>query len=239
MNLRKMSPVGVVRRVFLLCVAVTSATLSFGASQNGRWDIDQILKQMDAQAADFRSLEADVERTKVTVVVNDTSTESGKIWVRRDDKMRIDLTQPDPQTILRDRDQFYIFHPKINRVEEYNLGKQRNLVDQFTLLGFGTSGKALQSGYTLSVQGEETLDNRKVVRLELTPKSDDVRKQISKVELWLDESTWLPAQQKIYETGSGDYLTVRYRNIQRNVKIDDSEFKPRWPRGVSHVKVQG
>jgi len=37
-----------------------------------------ILKQLDTQAADFRSLTADLERTKVTVVVNDKSTDPGK-----------------------------------------------------------------------------------------------------------------------------------------------------------------
>ena len=88
----------------------------------------------------FHSLTADLERTKVTVVVNDKSTQSGKISVRSDGKMRIELTQPDPQTILRDGDNFYIYNPKIHRVEEYNLGKKKSVVDQFLLLGFGTSG---------------------------------------------------------------------------------------------------
>ena len=60
----------------------------------------------------------------MTVVVNDKSTESGQIFVRRDGKMRIELTQPDPRTILRDGDNFYIYNPKIHRVEEYNLGKK-------------------------------------------------------------------------------------------------------------------
>jgi outer membrane lipoprotein-sorting protein len=175
----------------------------------------------------------------VTVVVNDKSTESGKIYVRRDDKMRIELTQPDPRTILRDGDDFYIYNPKIHRVEEYNLGKKKSLVDQFLLLGFGTPGSELKKSYSIALQGEETLDNRKVVLLELLPKSDDVRNQLSKIQLWFDETTWLPAQQKFYETGSGDYFIILYKNIARNVRIADSEFKPHWPHGTTRVKPQG
>ena len=138
------------------------------------------------------------------------------------------MTQPDARTILRDGDQFYIYNPKIQRVEEYDLGKRKkSVVDQFLLLGFGTSGKELKKGYSITLEGEETRDNRKVVLLELTPKSDDVRQQISRIQLWIDESTWLPAQQKFFETGSDDYFTVEYKNITRNVKIPfDSEFKP-------------
>jgi outer membrane lipoprotein-sorting protein len=210
-----------------------------GASQQGNWTLESVLKQVDTQAKDFQSLTADLERTKVTVVVNDKSTESGHIFVRRDDKMRIELTRPDPRTILRDGDNFYIYNPKINRVETYNLGKKKSLVDQFLLLGFGTSGSELKNGYLVTLQDEEILDNRKVVLLELTPKSDEVRNQLSKIQLWIDESMWLPAQQKFFESGSGDYFIIRYKNMVRNVRIADSQFKPHWPHGTTRVKPQG
>jgi outer membrane lipoprotein-sorting protein len=229
--------------VVLLCAAVVGFTLSAGAQvgapQQSNWTLEAVLKQLDTQAGEFHSLTADLERTKVTVVVNDKSTESGQIFVRRDDKMRIELTQPDPRTILRDGDNFFIYNPKIHRVEEYNLGKKKSLVDQFLLLGFGTSGSELKKGYSVTLQDEEILDNRKVVLLELTPKSDEVRNQLSKIQLWIDESTWLPAQQKFYETGSGDYFIIRYKNMVRNVRIADSRFKPHWPHGTTRVKPQG
>jgi outer membrane lipoprotein-sorting protein len=226
----------------LLCAVVTSAslfsTILASTSPQTTWTLDNVLKQMDAQAANFHSLTADLERTKVTVVVNDKSTESGQILVRMDDKMRIELTQPDARTILRDGDNFYIYNPKIHRVEEYNLGKKKSVVDQFLLLGFGTSGSSLKESYTITLQGEETLDNRKVLLLELLPKTDEVRKQLSKIQLWLDESTWLPVQQQFFETGSGDYFIIRYRNINRNVRIPDNEFKPHWPHGTTRVQPQ-
>ena len=202
------------------------------------WTVDNVLKQMDTQAAAFKSLSADMDRTKVTVVVNDKSTESGHISVRRDDKMLIEVTQPDARTILRDGDIFYIYNPKIHRVEEYNIGKKKSLVDQFLLLGFGTSGSSLKESYTISVLGEETLDGRKVVKLELLPKTADVLKQLSKIQLWLDESTWLPVQQQFFETGSGDYFIIHYRNMIRNARIPDSDFKPHWPHGTTVVQPQ-
>ncbi len=220
-------------------VVFPSAAARAAVSQQSAWTLDNVLKQLDAKAADFQSLTAELDRTKVTVVVNDKSTESGMIWVRRDGKMRIELTQPDPRTILRDGDFFYLYNPKIHRVEEYNLGKKKSVVDQFLLLGFGTSGSSLKDSYDLSLQGEETLDGRKVLRLELLPKTDDVKKQLSKIDLWLDESTWLPVQQQFYETGSGDYFIIHYRNINRNVRIPDNEFRPHWPRGTTRVQPQG
>ena len=233
---------GTVGRISLLLCALTAASFlpatRASVSQQAAGSLDNVLKQMDAQAATFRSLSADLERTKVTVVVNDKSTETGKILVRSDDKMRIEVTQPDPRTILRDGDNFYIYNPKIHRVEEYNLGKKKSVVDQFLLLGFGTSGSSLKESYGVSLQGEQTLDNTKVVLLVLLPKTDEVKKQLSKIQLWLDETTWLPVQQQFFETGSGDYFIIRYRNITRNVHISDNDFKPHWPHGTTRVQPQ-
>jgi outer membrane lipoprotein-sorting protein len=228
--------------VVVLCAAMAAPWLAIRAraavSQQPSWTLENVLKQLDTQAADFHSLTADIERTKVTVVVNDKSTQSGRIFVRSDGKMRIELTQPDPQTILRDGDNFYIYNPKIHRVEEYNLGNKKSVVDQFLLLGFGTSGKSLKESYSISLQGEETLDGHKVILLELLPNTDEVRKQLSKIQLWLDESSWLPVQQQFFETGSGDYFIIGYKNIARNVRIPDSQFKAHWPHGTTRIQPQ-
>ena len=222
---------------FVFLVLAGSAIFPSGLAA-GPLALDDVLKQMDREQNQFESLTASIERTKVTVVVNDRSTESGQIEVRRDGRMRIDLISPDQKTILRDGDRIYVYTPKIRRVEEYDLSKHRDLVDQLLLLGFGTSGESLKKSYLITLQGEDTLNGQKVVRLELTPRSDDVRKQISKIELWLNEANWLPAQQQFYETGSGDYSIIRYLNVARNVPISDARFRPAWPKGVTRVKPQ-
>ena len=222
----------------LLIAALAAICLPAHAAQ-GALALDDIFKHLDREAGQFKTLTADVERTKVTVVVNDRAVESGQMAVRRDGKIRIDLTSPDPRTILRDGDHLFIYNPKIHQVEEYDLGKHRALVDQFLLLGFGTSGEELKSSYAITLQAEETIDGGKVVKLELTPKAADVRGQISKIELWVSEINWLPVQQQFYETGSGDYFIIHYTNLVYNVPFSDSRFKAHWPNGVTKVKPQG
>ena len=223
---------------WLVLVALICCVISPTGIAASPLNLDDVLKQMDREQAQFQSLTASIERTKVTVVVNDRSTETGQIEVRRDGKMRIDLTSPDEKTILRDGDRIYVYSPKIRRVEEYDLAKHRDLVDQLLLLGFGTSGETLRRSYLITLQGEETLNGQKVVRLELTSRSDDVRKEISKIDLWLNEGNWLPAKQQFYETGSGDYSIIQYLNVARNVAIPDGRFRPSWPKGVTRVKPQ-
>ncbi|MBI1750514.1 MAG: outer membrane lipoprotein carrier protein LolA [Acidobacteria bacterium] len=219
--------------------AAWTAALAVAAQGKTTWTLEDLLKQLDSEAKSFRALSANVERTKVTVVVNDRSTETGQILVRGDDKMLLELNAPDGRIILRDGGKLFVYNPKAKRVDEYDLGKHRALVDQFLLLGFGSSGSDLKKGYLVTLQGEQVLDKKKVFLLDLTPKSDKVREQFSKIQLWIDEATWLPVRQKFLETGSGDYLEIHYTNIMRNPKIPDSRFKKLWPKGVTKVKPQG
>jgi outer membrane lipoprotein-sorting protein len=218
-----------------VCLAGAGAAALQG---RGAMSLESALDQLDTQAHGFHSLAADVERTKVTVVVNDRSTETGSILVHGD-HMRMDIKAPDPRTILRTGDSFFIYNPKLNRVEEYNLGKYKAFADQYLLLGFGTPGHELKKGYLVTMRGEPTLDGKKTCELELTPKSEAMRNQISKIQLWFDESSWLPVQQQFFETGSDDYFVIRYSNIVRNPKIDENEFKPHWPKGADKIKPVG
>lgn len=191
---------------------------------------------MDRSAKEFRSLTADIENVKYTAVVNDKSIETGQIWVRHDQKMRIEFTKPEPRTILRTGDSLFIYNPKIQRVDEYDLGKNRSMVDQYVRLGFGTKSEDLKKSYLVTVIGEEELDHRKTVVVELTPKSDQIRSQISRIDMWIDEASWLPLQQKFYETGSNDYILFHYTNLIENLKIPDSKFKQDWPKGTVREK---
>jgi outer membrane lipoprotein-sorting protein len=221
----------------LVALCCTAGGLRTRAAQNGsNWTIEGVLGMMDRSAQDFHTLTADIEHIKYTAVVKDTSAETGHIFVRRDEKMRIEIAQPDLRTILRTGDSLFIYNPKINRVEEFDLGKNRSMVDQYVLLGFGTKSDNIRKSYLVSVVGEEELDHKKTVVLELTPKSDQIRNQIIKIQMWVDEASWLPIQQKFFEAGSGDYFLFHYSNAIKNLKIGDGKFKQDWPKSVSRVK---
>jgi len=219
------------------CAAFWPPTLAAQAAQ--AWTLDGVIAMLDHSAQDFHTLTADIEHVKYTAVVKDTSTETGQIFVRRDDKMRIDFVKPDLRTILRNGDSIFVFTPKINRVEEYNIGKHRSFVDQYLALGFGTKGDTLKKNYVLTLIGEEEFDNHKAIVLELTPKSDQARSQISRIRMWIDEASWLPIQQKFFETGSDDYFMSHYTHVMKNLKIGDAKFKPDWPKSVKVEKPRG
>jgi len=221
----------------ILALGAAAFAIQAGAAQTAaKWTIEGVLEMMDKSAKDFRTLTADIENVKYTAVVKDSSTETGQIFVRRDQKMRIEFTKPEARTILRTGDSLFLYNPKLNRVEEYDLGKNRAMVDQYIRLGFGTKSDDLRKSYEVAVTGEEELDHRKTIVLELTPKADQIRSQITRIQMWIDEASWLPIQQKIFESGSGDYILFHYTSMMKNLKINDSKFKQDWPKNASHEK---
>ncbi len=223
--------------IFAALLLLTPAT---SAQSPPKWTADSVLGMMDAAARDFHSLTANIDHIKYTDVVKDTSTESGQMWLqKKDERMRIDFAKPDARTILRAGDSLFIYNPKINRVEEYNLGKNRAMVDQYVLLGFGSRSENIRKSYLVSFSGEKDLDGRKTVELELTPKSDEIRAQISKVQIWIDESSWLPVQQKFFEAGSADYLIFHYTDIRKNLNIDSAKFRQDWPKNATKTRPHG
>lgn len=222
---------------WIFALTITAIAVGSVAAQTARkWSADGVLDMMDKSAKDFRSLTADIENQKYTAVVKDTSTETGQIFVRHDQKMRIEFMKPEPRTILRTGDSLFLYNPKLNRVEEYDLGKNRAMVDQYIRLGFGTKSEDLKKSYLVTVTGEEDLDHKKAIVMDLTPRADQVRSQITRIQMWIDESSWLPMQQKFYETGSGDYILFHYTNMMKNLKINESKFKQDWPKNASHEK---
>ena len=221
----------------IFALGAMATVVGAGTSQTtAKWTTEGVLGMMDRSAKGFRSLTADIENIKYTAVVKDTSTETGKIWVRHDQKMRIEFTKPEPRTILRTGNSLFLYNPKLNRVEEYDLGKNSAMVDQYIRLGFGTKSEDLKKSYLVTFTGEEELDKRKAILLELTPKSEQMRGQITRIQMWIDEATWMPIQQKFYETGSGDYILFHYTNALEDLKINESEFKQDWPKNASHEK---
>lgn len=202
-------------------------------------DLAEILSHMNETSKRLKTLSADLEYTKVTVVVDDKSTERGQLFYRKErpPDVLIDFKTPDPKTILMKRNRAEMYLPKINQIQEYNLGKHSELVQQFLLLGFGTDSAELEKAYTLKLTGEEEINGDTTAVVELTPRKENVAAQLAKVQIWISEESWLPVQQKFFEP-SGDYVITRYTGVKVNRQLPSSTFEIPAAKGAKRVKMR-
>jgi outer membrane lipoprotein-sorting protein len=212
----------------LLCFLWLSPSLHAQAT------LEQTFAKMDDVAKSFRTVDATLERTKVTVLVDEKDVATGRLYYLRagkEPRLKLDISKPVEQHLLIDKGKGLFYQPKINQVQEFSLGGHANAVDQFMAIGFGQSSADLQKNYQVSFAGEEVVDGKKTAMLDLTPKTSLAG--IKTVRLWMDEQKGLSLQVKVVEAG-GDYALYKYSNIKLNSAIPDSVFDLRLPKNV-HV----
>jgi outer membrane lipoprotein-sorting protein len=193
----------------------------------------KVLVQMDHTNQSLSDLTADVTETKVTVVVNDTSVSTGKLFYKREksgSRTRLEYEKPELKTLLIDKNKVLVYEPKIKHLQEIDLGKSRSQ-EVFFITGIGQSGTAIANSYDVKLIREESLDGVKTSVLELKPKSEKVSAMFTKIVLWVDQSRWIPVQTRLTES-SGDYLTIRFENMRFNPKLPDKTFKLNIPSDV-------
>jgi outer membrane lipoprotein-sorting protein len=203
--------------------------------------LEEILAGMDKSASGFTSMSASLEYTKVTVIVNDHSTQNGRInFEKTGGKTRvlISFTSPAEKHLLFAGGKVQFYQPKIAQVDEYQLSSRQDLVEQFLLLGFGTSGTELRNAYQITLRGSDSVAQQQCFLLDLVPKSPKVAAQLQRIQLWISPQGWEPIQQKFYEPG-GDYVIARYSDMKRNAKLSDKDFRLPVKGNVRTVRPQG
>jgi outer membrane lipoprotein-sorting protein len=194
--------------------------------------LDDVLARMDRAADSFKAFSADLRSVAHTAVINEDDVDSGSILLKRTKHgmdMLVEFTAPNRKSIaLRDH-KVEIYYPKQLVIQEFDISRYRALLEQFLLIGFGTSGKELAEAYNMRVVGPAMVAGEQTTCLELAPKSAEVLKNLKKMELWISDARTYPVQQKFYLT-AGDYKQVTYTNVKLNPSLSDSDLKLKVPK---------
>ncbi len=228
---------------------VFACTLPLLASP-GPWDavppdedpLTAVFARMDRAAAHFKDLTADMRKVSYMAVLKEETVDVGTIAVkvpkRYEYRMLIKFTQPDEKQVQLSGTKVDVYYPKTRIDQDMDLGKtNRDMIEKFVLLGFGSNSKDLQAAYTIQFGGPETVAGQKTTRLELVPKNQELANQFPKFELWISDETGISVQQKMYQRG-GDYSLATYTNMKINQNLPDSAVRLNLPKGVQHEHIQ-
>ena len=195
---------------------------------------ESILSRMDKAAPNFRAMSADVHMITYTAIISDKTDETGTLKMQRKEgavRAIIDFSgQNDSREIAFLGNIIRMYYPKLNMVQDYDVGKNSDVLNQFLLLGFGSSGKELAQSYEVSAGGTENIAGVETTKLLLLPKSAAVKERLSKIEMWIPGNAAYPIQQQFYEP-SGNYRQVTYSNVKLNPSIKGN-LELKLPSGV-------
>jgi outer membrane lipoprotein-sorting protein len=185
--------------------------------------VNDILGRMDAAAPNFHAISADVRMLTYTAILSDTTTEDGTLKMQRlnsgEVRAIIDFThQTDARALAFLGKIVRIYYPKLHEYQDYDIGKNSNMVNQFLLLGFGSSGRELAQSYNITFKGSEKVAGQDTSKLLLIPKDAKVLEHLKQAEVWIPNDAAYPVQQQFTEP-SGNYRRATYTNIQLNPPI--------------------
>jgi outer membrane lipoprotein-sorting protein len=211
----------------MISIHLLFLALSLLLAQQQTPTLDSVLKKMDSVSATFQTAQADFMWDQYQKVVDETDTQKGTVYYRRSAKkieMMADIKQPDQKFVLYKDGMLQVYQPKIEQVMNYSAGEHGNELESFLVLGFGGSGEDLKQSFDVSFQGEETVDNIATAKLQLIPKSEKLRNNISKILLWIDLGRGVSVQQQFMQS-QGDYRLAKYSNIRIPAKIGNDVFR--------------
>jgi outer membrane lipoprotein-sorting protein len=201
------------------------------AAQAG--DLENVLNAMDKAAATFRSAQVDLTADVYEAVVKEHTVQKGFMYIRKvgnDIQMYADFNYPANQRkeVLYKNGKIKLYNPMTKTTTPYDAEKNKEAVQSFLVLGFGSPGHDLAQQFEVKYIDSEVVNGGKTAKLELTPKSERVRNMFNRSVLWIDIGSNSPTkgfslQQKFVDL-DGNYRLVTYSNMRINGNLPHNAF---------------
>lgn len=190
-------------------------------------DVKTVLSKLDTAAANFHSTSANFEfDSHQTDPVPDKEVQKGTVYYERHGSSfqmaaHIDDEngKPVPKIYTFSKGIFRLYEQLRNQVTTYKNDK----LGGYLMLGFGASGKDLSDKWDITYGGEETIDGVKTEKLELVPKDPALRKNLVKVDVWMDTARGVSLKQ-VFDQGDGQSRVCVYFNFKFNQPLPSSVF---------------
>jgi len=217
--------------VTLLRIAAALLFASSAAAQQPG-NLDATLKALDQSSAKFTSAQASFHKDLYTALVKDHDLQEGITYAVRKNgssEVGIKITGKGARTVEYKNGTARDYNPGTNCYDSYSAAKSKGTIESLLALSFGASGKELEANWTVTDLGSDTIttDGKpvKVEKLDLVPKEQGLRNNITHVQLWTDLATAISHKQIVYAP-TGDTQTATYSLIRLNSKdVDKGPFK--------------
>jgi len=191
-------------------------------------DLKSVLERLNVAAANFHSTAADVEFDDITTdPVYDKDVFKGVVYYDRKGtafRMGVHFNQHNGKPSTK----AYTFVGGVLKIHESGTGQestyaQAGKFESYVMLGFGASGTDLQAKWEIKDIGTESIDGVKTAILELVAKDPAVRKNLSKVTIWMDPDRAVSLKQ-VFTINATSSKVCFYSNFKLNTSLPSEAF---------------
>lgn len=198
-------------------------------------DLAPRLQDIDRRAAEVADLRADFEQTRTSPLIRTPMKSSGTLIVRGD-RVRWDTRRPHPSVMTIGGGEVRIHYPEERVLEVYEArGDLRELTGSPL-----PKLKVLRERFTIAPAdvGELGGETGRHVALELVPRSDELKENVARVRVLVDEKAACLAVMEMTDP-DGEVTRLEFKNVRVNAGVKDSELELRVPEGTRTVRPAG
>jgi outer membrane lipoprotein-sorting protein len=219
-----------IANAILMALFIATAFPSTLAAPDGQ--LEQILNNMQREAAKITAIFANMEQTKRDPTIGGTEKYSGQIFFKHagknNDKVRINYSVPKGQSIWIVGDKIILYQEATKTAYFSSRKAQAAKNGEYAFVATPyTSVPDLKRQYNITHVGDE----QGMAKLELTPKA---KSSLQKLTLWVDRTSWLPVKYQVVESNN-NVTTFTLSNMKINGAIPENNFKPDFPGGTKQV----
>lgn len=171
---------------------------------------------LEKQHKETKAIKADFTETTTSALLTNAQKGSGKMWYKKENKIRWEKTKPENQIIL--------INGKTVKLQEK--GKEVSSASSKMVV------KKIQGLMVQMMTGEflnekefriSYFENKSNYKLVLTPKSDKMKRYVSEINLVFGKKE-LTIKELIMQTDKDNKLVYSFSNMEVNGTINDSKF---------------
>lgn len=189
--------------------------------------IDTIIAGVEARY-NVPGFTADFDQESILKAMAVTDTASGRLMVRQPGKMRWEYLVPDPQTIITDGKELWVYRPQENQVL---VGKAPSFFGEGKGAGFLSNIKTVRKNFQLSL---EPATDANQYRLKLVPNKSSV--ELMAVELDIVKKTYDLLRITTFNV-YGDETRIELKNVSFDELPPDSLFRFDVPEGADVLQM--
>jgi outer membrane lipoprotein-sorting protein len=205
-------------------------------------DLAKVLARLDAEAAKFKSAQADIVWDNVqTQPIEDDDKQLGTVLFERKNgqvqmalHIKTDNGKPVQKDLVYAGGVGKLYEPLLKQMQVFKVGDRQSQLDSFLTLGFGGSGKDLQKSWDVSYAGTDQVGGISAVKLQLVPRDANLAKTAPKVLLWIDMDKGVAVKQQRFDP-SGGYVIFTYGNLKLNGSVPANAFEIKTAPGTQIV----
>jgi outer membrane lipoprotein-sorting protein len=191
-------------------------------------DLKSVLDRLNTSAANFQTMSADVEFDDITTdPIYDKDVFKGLVYYdRKGAQFRMGVHfkehngKPSTKAYTYLGGVLKLHESGSNQVTSY---PQAGKFESYLLLGFGASGRDLETKWDIKYLGAEPIDGISTEKLELVAKDPEVRKNLAKVTIWVDPDRAVSLKQ-IFTLNAMSSKVCFYKDFKLNKSLPGDAF---------------